>query len=286
MNQAADNLEIMSRPDTASTIDQLYLAIENNELVLPTMPDWAIKIQNLLDDINASANQIVSAISGDPALVAQLIKTANSATYCDKPKVDTVMAAVSRLGYKALRNLILMVTMARFSNAEQPAIKKYLSKFWEHSREVAAISYVLAKTQKHLNPEQAMLAGLIHEIGTLPLCLHAEKMTSSLDDSTLNAIVSKFHSKIGEKLLQVWEFPLELVEVVVTHEDLQRETGEARASYADVVTVANMLNRSTVKITPWENIAAVKRLWLSPEFCRTFFEQFDNELRAANDMLS
>ncbi|MDD2706095.1 MAG: HDOD domain-containing protein, partial [Acidocella sp.] len=82
------------------------MAIENNELVLPTLPDIAVKIQELLDDMNASAQQIVDAVSGDPVIVAQLIKTANSAAHADKPKVDNSRAAISRLGYKSLRNLV------------------------------------------------------------------------------------------------------------------------------------------------------------------------------------
>ncbi len=276
----------MNQTRAVSVIGQIYLAIENNELVLPTMPDSAIKIQRMLDDINISANQIVLAVASDPVIAAQLIKTANSAAYSDKPKVVSVMAAVSRLGFKLLRNLVLTITMARLSNTNHPVIKKHLAEFWEHSREVAAISYVLAKNQKHLNPDQAMLAGLVHDIGTLPLCLHAEKMISDLDDATLGTLVRKFRAQIGEKLLHAWEFPIELIEVIIAHEDLLRETDSSRASYADIVTVANMLNRVTANMINWDNIAAVKRLWISQETCQKFFDIFDKELRAAREMLS
>lgn len=276
----------MSQPQAASVIDQIYLAIENNELVLPTMPDSAIKIQRMLDDINVSANQIVLAIASDPVIATQIIKTANSAAYSDKPKVDSIMAAVSRLGFKLLRNIVITITMTRLSNTKHPAIKKHLAEFWVHSREVAAISYVLAKNQKHLNPDQAMLAGLVHDIGTLPLCHYAEKMISGLDGEALDSLVRKFGAKIGERLLRAWEFPPELTEVVIAHEDLFRETGSNLASYADIVTVANILNRASAKIIDWNNIAAVKRLWLSAETCQTFFDLFDQELRAAREMLS
>lgn len=276
MNQIAEH----------SILDQLFLAIENDELVLPTMPELAIKLQRMLDDINVSSHQIELAISSDPVIAAQLIRTANSAAFGDKPKVGTVMAAISRLGYRLLRNLVLTITMVKLSNVNHPVIKKHIAKFWEHSREVAAISYVLAKHQKHLNPDQAMLAGLVHDIGTLPLCLHAEKMFANLDDATLGLLVRKFRAQFGERLLRAWEFPLELIEVIIEHEDFQRESDSPHASYSDIVTVANMLNRETVKITKWENIASVKRLWLSPEFCQQFFDQFDQELRAAREMLA
>lgn len=275
----------MNQAAAFPTVDQLLLTLENNQLVLPTLPDIAIKIQQMIDDINVSANQIVSVISGDPMIAAQLIKTANSAIYADKPKVDNVRTAISRLGYKSLRNLVLNITMTRLSKADHPVIKKQLADFWEHSREVATFCYVLAKNLKHLNPDQAMLAGLIHDIGTLPLCLHAEKSVPDLDSETLGMIIRKFRAQIGEKLLRAWNFPPELLEVIAGHDDLQRETDSPLASYTDIVTVANLLNRATSKVTAWENVTALKRLCLCPEVCQTFHERFADEIRISHEML-
>lgn len=50
--------------------DQITQAIENNQMVLPSMPAWAIKVQRMLDDINTSASQIVTAVSSDPGFAA------------------------------------------------------------------------------------------------------------------------------------------------------------------------------------------------------------------------
>ena len=129
-----------------------------------------------------------------------------------------------------------------------------------------------------------MMAGLIHDIGTLPLCLYAEKMVSNLDEFILDSISRKFRGTIGNKLLLDWRFPSELTEVILAHENLQRDSGSPLASYADIVTVANMLNPSTTKIINWDEIAAVKRLYLSKEACRTFYETFASELRSAREM--
>lgn len=269
----------------ASTVDHLYLALGNNDLVLPTLPDLAVKIQQMIDDINVPTQQIVSILSGDPAIVVQLIKAANSAIYADKPKVDNAHAAISRLGYKSLRNLVLNITLSRVSKADHPMIRSLLASFWEHSREVATFSYVLAKNQKHLNPDQAMLAGLIHDIGTLPLCHYAEKMLHHLDSGELESMIRKFRAPIGEKLLHMWNFPAELIEVIAGHENLQRETDSPQATYTDIVTVANLLNRKISKVTAWENVAAVQRLYLCPEICRNFSERFDDELRTTHQKL-
>jgi HD-like signal output (HDOD) protein len=275
------------KPSTAYPIeDQLSQAIERNELVLPAMPAWAAKVQRMLDDINVSVGQIVTAISGDPAFVAQLIRTANSALYTGKPKVGNINAAVARLGYKMLRNLIVSVSMSRLSVIEKPALKKYLAEFWVHSHEVAAISYVLVKSQKHLNPDQAMLAGLIHDIGRLPLLLHVEKENLSMNDAMIDMIIRKSSASMGERLLTIWEFPSELVEIPKAHEDIYRETASTLASYADIVTVANMLTRATAKVVDWDKIAAVKRIGLASDLYREFFERFEKDLAVAREMLT
>jgi HD-like signal output (HDOD) protein len=277
----------MDQPPTSSAhLAKLFSAIENDEITLPAMPDLALKIQRMLDDFNVSAMQIVAAVSIDPVLVSQIIKAANSAIYSGKPKVDKVMPAVTRIGYKSLRNLVITVTMNKLSVATLPVTKKHIANFWIHSREVAAISYVLAKNLKHLNPDQAMLAGLVHDIGTLPLCLFAEKNVSNLDEGTLDVLARRYRAKVGEKLLVKWEFPEELTKVVVAHENLQYESADLLATYTDIVTVANMLNPSTVKLIDWFKIAAVRKLWLDKESLQTFFEKFKNELVAAREILS
>ena len=276
----------MKKTSSCPIADQLSLAIERNDLVLPAMPAWAAKVQRMLDDINISAGQIVTAVSGDPAFVAQLIKTANSALYAGKPKVNNINAAVTRLGYKMLRNLIISISMARLSIIGKPALKKYLTEFWDHSREVAATSYILTKSQKHLNPDQAMLAGLIHDIGRLPLLLHIESKNLPIDDAAMDTIIRKCSALVGERLLQIWEFPSELVEIPKAHEDIYRETASRIASYADIVTVANMLTRATAKVVDWDKIAAVKRMGLASDLYREFFERFDKDLAAAREMLT
>jgi HD-like signal output (HDOD) protein len=272
----------MTATDNSNLLHDLFNAIENNQLPLPAMPDLAIKINQMLNDINVSTQKIAVVVATDPVLASQIVKTANSALYLGKPRADTVTAAVTRIGFQMLKNIIVTFTMNKISNSTHPVVKKYIAEFWEHSREVAAISYVLAKNQKHLVQEEAMLAGLVHDIGTLPLCLYAEKMVPVLDEATLKILVTNFKATIGNKLLMDWKFPPELTAVVLDHENLQLETNNPNASYSDIVTVANLLNPSTAKSVDWENIAAVKRLHYDKETCQAFFAIFDNQLRAAH----
>lgn len=139
----------MNQSAQCTVSDQLSLAIQNNELVLPVMPEWAIKVNKMLDDMNMPTGQIVFALSGDPVFASQLIKTANSVAYAGKSKVDNVNTAVSRLRFKLLRNLVVSASMTKLAVTSNQKIQKHLTAFWEHSREVAAISHVLSRSQKH-----------------------------------------------------------------------------------------------------------------------------------------
>ena len=106
-----------------------------------------------------------------------------------------------------------------------------------------------------------------------------------LDNETLNMLIRRFRAMIGEKLLRARDVSAKLIEVILGREDLRRETDGPQASYTDIVTVANLLNRVTAKVTAWQNVAALKKLHLHPDICPIFFEQFDDEIRAAHEML-
>jgi len=269
-----------------SIVEELSEAMERNNLVLPALPAWAAKVLKMLDNIKVSHGKIAPAVTPDPVFVAQLLKTANGALYARKPHVYSINASVARIGYEKLRNLIVSVSMNELSSIEKPGLKKHLAEFRDHSRKVAAICYVLAKSQKHLTQDQAMLAGLIHDIGRLPLLLYIGDKDLSADDEAIGTIMQKYSALAGERLLKTWEFSAELVEIPMAHEHVHRQAARTRASYADVVTVANMLTRSNANVINWDSVAAVKHMGLATEFYRGFFHRFENELAAAREMLT
>lgn len=267
-------------------IDQLLFSVAEEDLSLPTLPGIAHKIQAMIDDINYSATQVVAVISGDPAIAAQVVKGANGGIFADWPKVDSVRAAVSRLGYKALRKLVTgIIDITDRGQAHHPVIKQNLDELWEHSQEVAAYCYILARDLSSLDPEQAMLAGLVHDIGTLPLCLHAEKASPRLDHATMEELIWNFRPAVGEQLLRAWNFPNEIVTVTTEHEVLHRFDDSSQVSYSDIVAVANLLNHNTAKLTAWDRVAPLEKLHLSPAECSTFNERHYDEIRATRKML-
>lgn len=264
---------------------EVFAALEAGTLELPTLPDVALKIRSMIDDPNVSAEGVVRLLSADPAISAQIIKAANSSAFSNGSPVQDLRTAISRLGYRLLHTMVITITMNQLFKSNNRIITQKLKQVWDHSSEVAAISYVLALQQRHLKPELAMLAGLVHDIGALPLCMYASRHHPELDQEHLEGLVRRFHTETGTALLEKWNFPAELVEVVVHHENLQRMPGSDLADYSDVVTVANLMKPTMVKFVAWENVSALGRLGLSANHCQNFFTSHAEQLHVAHELL-
>lgn len=266
--------------------DQILHAIEHDDLIFPTLPDVAIKLQRLIDDPNVSADQVVMVLSSDPSITAQIIKSANSALFGGKPQVSEVRGAVARLGYRQLRNLVITVAMKKMAISHNPVVNRRMQQFWERSRQVAAICRVVSERLPHLSPDQAMLAGLMHDIGVLPLCLHIEAHHVPIDADDLDAMILKFAGMISRRLLDRWNFPAEIINAVSEYQDIHRQSRlGSLADYADVITFASLQDGVKSKVVPWGRVAAARRIGMGEEECRRFLDQHANALNPIEDML-
>ncbi len=276
----------MAAEQFEAIVAEVEEALCSGSFELPAFPDVALKIRDLIDDPNVSADQLVKLLSADPVISAHIIKAANTAgNAAGGARVETIRAAISRLGYRMLYNLVVTVTFGKVFKAITPSIDRKMKQLWERSRTVAAHSYVIALRLRHLKPEQAMLAGMVHNLGAMALCIYADKLHPQLEPDTLERLLRLFSSKVSIKLLDKWNFPQEIVEVVAGYENLQRQTADAQPDLTDVVTIAIMQSSGSGKFAAWQNVAAVARLGCTPESCINFASVHAEELNAAFAML-
>lgn len=243
--------------------------LDNETLVLPTFPDVAIKAREAADNEKTTAIELANIINTDTALSARLLKVANSPLFRARNKIDNIQIAITRMGNRVVRNLIMSITVEQMFQARSPVMAERFKKAWEHSIHVAAFSRVLALSSTHLDPEQAMLAGLIHDIGILPILLEAEKHDYFINNpSELDEIIDDLHIDIGKLIVEHWDFPESLTEVVWEHENLHRDP-QAEADYSDLVLVANLQTpaRENHKNNQrdWSSIPAFEKLGLDHE---------------------
>ena len=250
-------------------LDKLFSDLESDKLVLPTLPEVALRVRETLEDEDAGMGDVAKVITSDAALSARLIQVANSPLLRAARSIESVDAAVTRMGGDMTRNLVTSIAMEQMFQATSDATDKRLRALWEHSTQVAALSHALCKQFTKLKPDQALLAGLVHDIGALPILTMAEDVPEILDDEKLlDSIIKKAHCTVGEAILKKWNFSDELIAVAAEHEDLTR-THAGDADYVDLIIVANieshMGTEHPLAQIDLSTVTAFAKLGLEPE---------------------
>jgi HD-like signal output (HDOD) protein len=227
-------------------IEKQFLAtflddLTRNRVVLMTLPEVAVQVRKLVNDPTASARQVARLIGTDPALSARLLKVVNSPMYRTQDKIENIQTAVTRLGAAQVRNLVTALVMQQLYQAKgNRHTRQRLKNLWTHSAKVATLSYVIASRFTNLPPDQAMLGGLIHDIGVLPILRRAEAYPQlASDPEAMDEVIKHLHTIIGPFILGEWSFSPELVAVTSQHEDLWSSEG-SEVTFVDVVIVANL----------------------------------------------
>lgn len=222
--------------------DRLYRAVvaalSEDRLVLPTLPEVAMRVGQVCGDPNASAGRIANEVSKDPAIAVRLLRVANSSALRGGKRIDSLQQAVARLGLGLVRSLVTGLALEQLFISRSPALRERLRRSWTHAVEVAALAKVLASHCTMLKPELAMLAGLVHEIGALPVLRMAEEMSDPPPDAqSVDRVMRKLQPRIGPMILKAWNFPPEIIDVPEKWMDFAR-THEGPPDHVDVVTVA------------------------------------------------
>jgi len=270
----------------------LVADIKANRVILPALPDVAIKVRRLLDSSNTSAEKIASAISADAVLTTRLLRAVNSPLYRAATPIDSVRTAVTRLGNVNVRSVVTSLAMEQIyqDRLASPMKKRLLAQNREHSMMVAALSWFISDRFTSLNAEDAMLAGLIHDIGKLPIVEYAELLPEISDDEgTLERLLQVLHPRVGVMMLKSWGFPADLIAAVGEHEDLYRDPPND-ADLTDVVIVANLLSHigtgHPCTRLDWSVIPAFGRLALTPEESIEAMKTAREQIHAVKQLLA
>jgi len=270
---------------------QLMEDLSNNRVMLPTLPEVALRVKRVLENEKSSTAQVSRMLSSDPALCTRLLRVANSALYRGRSPARNVSEGVSRLGMSQIQNIVNALIMEQVYQKASlvKALRPHLTRLWMHSTKVAAVSMVLARRYTKLVPEQAMLGGLIHDIGMLPIFSRAEAYPELFSNpKTLSIVVAELHGDVGSIILESWNFPQEFAMVASEHDDLTRDSGPLK-DLVDVIQVANLLNyvgtehRHTA--TDWNTVPAFSKLGITPAIGVAVLKEAESEIRETQSML-
>ncbi|AMK79055.1 MULTISPECIES: HDOD domain-containing protein [Methylomonas] len=262
--------------------------LDANRLILPTLPDVAIKVRDAVSKGDATAQSLADIIATDAAISARLIQVANSPLYRGTMEIKNIQMAVTRLGNNTIRTLITSLIMQQMFTPTTALLEGYFRSTWEQGVNVSAISRALAAFVPHLNADEAMLAGLIHQIGKLPILTLVEKIPEFRDSpSRLDKLLEKAHPHVGKLIMNTWNFPEELKLVPSEYVDFQRDSGP-KADYVDLVQVAFLQSIAGTDHpacrVDWNTVPAFVKLGIQPDTEILEIEGVSEEIELAHSM--
>lgn len=201
--------------------------IKHEDLVLPTLPEIALKVRKAADDPDANLAQMSEIISHDPALALGIVKVANSAMLGRAVKVETVAQAVTRIGLRQIKSIATAMVLEQVFISDNDIVAMYMKKSWQSTIGVASVAIALMTfyIQKHkhssLTLDTITLAALVHNLGVLPILTEAEHHPDIFANPTfLQQAISKLSSRIGAEITRAWGLSEEFTLLVERWSDL------------------------------------------------------------------
>ncbi len=223
---------------------ELYRAIRNNKSsMLPSLPDTAVRIQLAIDEDLSDAEAVARLVETDPAMAAKLMMAANSALYGGQAPVHTCTAAVVRLGLQVTRQMVLTFALKEVFRTKNKLLRLRMKQLWEHSVNIAATSFVLARATGGVNPGEALLAGLVHDVGAIVVINYAERYPELVSDqSSLERAILCMRAELTATILREWKFAPAVV-LAARDAELWQRAQSGAVDFTDILIVAQVHER-------------------------------------------
>jgi HD-like signal output (HDOD) protein len=204
---------------------------------LPSFPDAAARVQHVLSDDSITSERIARVVSSDAGLAARILTMANSTLlHRGGSPVTDLKIAITRIGHDCIRAAALAYATAQVRHAAGLAhIRSDLERLWQEGVRVAALAHAMAKETRLMRPDEALLAGLLHNIGKVYIIARAPRETGSvhIDDQVLR----DWHPGIGQALIENWKLPEDIAKAVGGQLEIERSHAEP-ADLQDLLIVA------------------------------------------------
>jgi HD-like signal output (HDOD) protein len=221
-------------------IKELANELNSGSVQLPSYPEAAMRVQRALASEDVELETVVRAISAEPLLAVRIMQMANSARInsMGRPITD-LRKAVGRLGYNMVRIAAMSFVMQQLQLTPAHApVQQQLAQLWRLSVNVAALSRTVAVHKARINPDVAVLVGLLHAVGKL--CIHVRLAVHPqllARPEVCARILGDWHSDIGAALLSDWGMADEVIDAARFHTDLDRQFTDS-IDFTDVLAAA------------------------------------------------
>lgn len=240
------------RIDSNDFITGLREEIIANKVRLPTLPDVAFRVKAAVEG-ECSVREIAALVAQDIALSGRLVQVANSPLYRGAAEIDSIQVAVTRLGTRLVKAFVIGQAFRQLFKPSSMILSKLFRQICQDGVQIAAISRVLGNASPDTDPEEALLGGLLHNIGALPILARLDEAhADDMDAIAIQALLDELAPEIGTRILDSWELPKALVEVPEGCLALERDSGP-RIDYVDIVLAARLqylFSEGLIDLTP------------------------------------
>ena len=225
--------------------------LEAGELILPSLPEVSMKIQEEVKKQSSTASSIARYIILDPGLTAHLLKVANSPFYRTKNAISELPEAISIIGIDSVLSTALTYTMRTMFVATEGSWKSVLKKQWQESIEMAALIAVSTDYVPGFNKDEVVAAAMLQNVGILPLINHLQHWPQ-LNEQDIEQLIEENSKKAGLALVKSWGLGKVFEEAILARKNWFHETSSALDT-TDLITIARfhyMINQGRLNECP------------------------------------
>lgn len=193
----------------------------------PTLPSVYLKLTEVMQNPSATAKDVAAIISSDPASAIKVLKAVNAPIYGLRGKIDSIIQAVTYLGFNEIKNLVLALSIIKMFDKIRSLRNFNIIDFWKHAIGVGIISRHIARIQNIKQIENYLIAGLLHDIGKLVFIIffydeYSEIVSYATENDLLIDDVEKdffgsTHMVVGEILAEKWMLPSSVRQAIRHH---------------------------------------------------------------------
>jgi HD-like signal output (HDOD) protein len=247
---------------------EIRQSFSQGQVSLPSLPEVARYVNQALQDPDIDFRRVAGVIQSDPVIATRVLQVANSPLYLPGRPAESLRDAITRIGLEATRAIVVSVVLRGLYRPQVPLFAERMQRFYDSSVRVGVLSQVIARRVPRLDPDRAFLAGLVHDIGVVPVLVAGEAHAQLHQDSAaLEAVIDRLRGPIGAMLLGLWAFEPDLVAVAEEAKRWNR-AGGTQADYCDVVQVAQLhcplIGGASIPGPSLSDVPAFRRLGMDP----------------------
>ncbi len=223
--------------DDQIVVEEVINDYKKGKIRVPNMPVVAFKLCQEAKKNDASLDEIARIIQNDPAISGKIIAASNSVLIRGSHTVTKVKDAILRLGLKQTKNLVMSLAMLELFQGNDPSIMVHLERLWHLSVDVSCHCFYICKSYKILDPSDAQIAGLLHDIGSVTVLGYFESQNIGMSTESLEASLARLRNLIGLLVVEKWEMSQDICKVV-EYSNIWNFDADDSIEYVDVVNLA------------------------------------------------